>query len=186
MQESPIYLYVFNFLSCICMICVCVHVCVWIEICMCYHVLPCAYEGQRTISHISPCLKPCLTKDLLLMAEHTRVASPQISKNYLVLVCNLTERTLGYRCVLWYPACMSSKNQNQILSHWPRNHSVKGKKGGEKPVWKRVLKTMLPGVTQRIQECWEDRCHPETPAQAPIFAHPSTAVILHLPGAVTP
>lgn len=142
--------------------CVCVHVCVWIEICMCYHVLPCAYKGQRTISHISPCLKPCLTKDLLLMAEHTRVASPQISKNYLVLVCNLTERTLGYRCVLWYPACMSSKNQNQILSHWPRNHSVKGRKGGEKLVWKKSSQnhaarghTKNPGVLGRQMPSWD-------------------------------
>lgn len=109
------------------------------------HVLPCAYEGQRTISHISPCLKPCLTKDLLLMTEHTGVASPQISRNYLVLVCNLTERTLGYRCMLWYPACVSSKNQNQILSHWPRNHSVKGRKGGEKLVWKEFSKPCCQG-----------------------------------------
>lgn len=110
---------------------------------MFYH----AHMEDRGQAPISPCLKLCLSKDLLFTATHTEGV-----RNPLVLICSLTERTLEYRYTLLYPACMSSENQIQVLSLWPRNQSVKGREGGKKHgVEKTVLKARLPGVTQRSQ-----------------------------------
>lgn len=148
------------------MLYVCVHVYV------CEHryasVTMCVWR-TRTISQISPCLKPCLTKDLFSTAPHTRVSSSQVSRNSLVLIWNLTERTLGRRCTRLCPTCMGSGNQNQVFfSHRPRNHLKEGKEVknwcGKDSSQNQAPEdhTKKPGMLGRQMPFWDSDPSPDT------------------------
>lgn len=176
-QEPLIYLYVFIFLFLYMHMCVHVYVCEHRYAC----VTMCVWR-TRTISHVSPCLKLCLTKDIFSTAAHTWVSSSQVSRNSLVLIWNLTERTLGCRCTLLCPACMGSGNQNQVFfSHRPRNHLKEGREVkswcGKDSYQNQVPKdhTKKPGMLGRQMPLRDS---------SPSPACPSKAVALNLPAAV--